>query len=493
MSNTAFPWLSLLLLVLPLGAALTAVFPGREARWAALTTALLTLAISVYVLLGFDSQQIGFQFVEKTAWMPDLGIHYYLGVDGLSVLFLPFTALLFVGVILASWNTTRHLPRLYFALLLGLECSLLGIFTALDTVLFFLFWELTLLPLFFLISLWGSGANRRYASVKYSLFMLAGGLPLLLGLVLLAMNHPDGLSFSYPDLLNTTRDYELQLTVFVLLLIGFGVKIPLFPLHTWLPVVAQEGSAAILAILTGLKVGVYGLLRFALPLAPQAAHELQWLLVGLGMISLLYGALAALNQSSLRRMLAFASLSHVGLVLLGIAAFSQQGIQGAIFQLLNFSLVAGGLYLLTAFLYQRTGSTELLSLGGVAKSMPLLAALFLVLSLAGLGVPATSGFPAEFLLIVSVLETHTGAGLLALFSVVLAAAYVMTSFGKAFWGVARHESVQEAVDLRPRELVVVLLMVILVLALGFYPQGMLDITAASSQYWVSLMWLNGLP
>lgn len=482
-----FPWLSLLLLMLPLGAVLTALFPGKEARWAALTTAILALALALVVTVGFNPRDPGFQFVETTPWMPDLGVAYRLGIDGLSVLFLPFTALLFIGVILASWNAIRTLPRLYFALLLVLECAMMGIFTALDTILFFLFWELTLAPLFFLISLWGSGANRRYAGVKYSLFMLAGGLPLLVGFVVLAIHHPGGLSFSYVELLQDSRDYGVQVTVFFLLLVGFGVKTPLFPLHTWLPVVAQEGPATTAALLTGLKVGAYGLLRFALPLAPEAAQDFRWVLVGLGMIGVLYGAVTALSQTSLRRMLAFSSLSHVGLVVLGIAALSQQGIQGAVFQLLNFTLVAGGLFLITGFLHQRTGSTEILSLGGVAKSMPLLAALFFFLGLASIGMPTTSGFPAEFLLIVSVLETHTGAGLVVLFVVILSAAYFLSFYRKAFLGEARHDIIRDAPDLKRREMGILLLIVILVLAFGFYPQGILDMTETSSQHWVGLM------
>ncbi len=479
-----FPWLSLLLLILPLGAVLTGMMAGREARWAALTTALLALLISLLLVAGFDPQQAGFQFLEQSAWMPTLGIHYQLGVDGLSVLFLPFTALLFVAVILASWNAIRTMTRLYFALLLVLECTLMGIFSSLDTILFFLFWEMTLIPLFFLISLWGSGANRRYAGVKYSLFMLAGGLPLLIGFVLLALNHPGGLSFSYLDLLQSSREHGVQVTVFFLLLLGFGVKVPLFPLHTWLPVVAQEGPAGAVAILTGLKVGAYGLLRFALPLAPQAAYEFRWVLVGFGMVGVLYGAVAALGQSSLRRMLAFSSLSHVGLVVLGIASLSTQGIQGAVFQLLNFTLVAGGLFLITGFLHQRTGSTEILSLGGVAKSMPLLASLFLFLGLASVGMPLTSGFPAEFLLIMSVLETHTGAGLVVLFVVILGAAYFLGFYRKAFLGETPHAIVADAPDLKPRELGILMMLAVLVLVFGFYPQGLLDVMAAASQGWV---------
>ncbi len=487
LTSTAFPWLSLLLLILPLGAALTALFPGKEARWAALTSALLVLVVTLVVVAGFDAQQTGFQFVETSPWIPDLGIAYRLGVDGLSVLFLPLTALLFVAVILASWNAIRTMPRFYFALLLLLECTILGIFTALDTILFFLFWELTLLPLFFLISLWGSGANRRYAGMKYSLFMLAGGLPLLIGFVFMAVSHPDGMSFSYVELLQTGRDQGVQITVFFLLLLGFGAKLPLFPLHTWLPVVAQEGPATVVALLTGLKVGAYGLLRFVLPLAPDAVREFQWVLVGLGMIGVLYGAVAALNQTSLRRMLAFASLSHVGLVVLGIASLSQQGIQGAIFQLLNFTLVAGGLFLLVGFLHQRTGSTEILSLGGVAKSMPLLTAFFFLLGIAGLGMPGTSGFPAEFLLIMSVLETRTGAGLVVLFVVVLGAAYFLGFFRKAFLGETRHDIIGDAPDLKKRELAVLLVLTLLVLTFGFYPQAILDVTETSTRFWISLL------
>ena len=484
--DPTFPWLSLLLLILPLGALLTGLMPGREARWSALTTAVLSLGISLLVLMGFKPGQTGFQFSEVTPWIPDLGIYYRLGVDGLSVLFLPLTALLFIAVILASWNAIRNLQRLYFALLLLLECSLLGIFTALDTVLFFMFWELTLLPLFFLISLWGSGANRRYAAVKYTLFMLAGGIPLLIAFILMAMQQPGGMSFAYTDLLTTSRSYGIQVSVFFLLLVGFGVKIPVFPLHTWLPIVLQEGPASVAALLTGLKVGAYGLLRFVIPLSPQAAYDFQWVLVGLGMTGVLYGAVAALGQTSLRRMLAFSSLSHGGLVVLGIASFSLQGIQGAIFQLLNFTLIAGGLFLLTGFLHQRTGSTELLSLGGVAQSMPLLAGCFLFFGLASIGLPATSGFPAEFLLIVSILDVHTGAGLVVLFVVILGAGYFLTFYRKSFLGPATHAIIRQAADLKRRERLILLILMALVLLFGFYPQGILDITKVSAQQWVSM-------
>jgi len=386
----------------------------------------------------------------------------------------------------------RTLPRLYYTLLLILESATLGIFCALDTMLFFLFWELTLVPTFFLISLWGVGPQRRYAAVKYTLMMLTGGVPLLFGFLLLAFNHAgldtsgagNGLVFDYPTLLANPLPAGLQTAVFLLLLAGFAVKAPVFPLHTWLPTVAMEGPASIAAIMTGLKLGVFGLLRFTIPLAPAAAREFHWLIAGLGVIGILYGALMALSQTNLRRMLAFSSMSHVGLVLLGIASFNLQGIQGALFQLLNFTIVAGGLFLLAGFLHHRVGSTDIISLGGVAHSMPLLAAFFLLFGLAAMGVPGTNGFPAEFLLILSALETHTGAGLAALAGVVIGAAYFLGIYRRAFLGQAHHSAVADAVDLRARELWVVAVLGTLILAGGIYPDSVLELTRTASEGWI---------
>jgi NADH-quinone oxidoreductase subunit M len=493
MTESGLPLLSLVIAALPVGAGLIWLLPDeRQARRVALLTTLVDLVFALAVVAGFDHTAGGFQWVERHSWIPTLNVRYHVGVDGLSVLFLPLTVLLFVGVILASWTSARAQPRLYYTLLLILQSATLGIFCALDTILFFLFWELTLVPTFFLISLWGIGPQRRYAAVKYTLMMLAGGVPLLFGFLLLAFNHaglnapdvPNGLMFSYPDLLATPLPAQLQTAVFFLLLLGFAVKAPVFPLHTWLPTVAMEGPASIAAVMTGLKLGVYGLIRFTVPLAPAAAREYHWLIAGLGVIGILYGALMALGQTNLRRMLAFSSLSHVGLVLLGIAAFTIQGIQGALFQLLNFSIVAGGIFLLAGYLHHRIGSTDVVSLGGAAASMPLLAALFFLFGLAGMGVPGTSGFPAEFLLILSALDTHTGAGLAALAGIVIGAGYFLGIYRRAFLGPATSDVVTDAVDLRARELGVILLMLALVLAGGLYPDSVLQLTRAACESWI---------
>ncbi len=492
MTEATFPLLSLLIITLPLGGALIWLWPNAaHARWLALGTALVDLLLSLFTLFRFDRDTAGFQFVERTEWMSSINAYYQVGVDGISVLFLPLTVILFIGVILTSWRSVAHMQRLYYSLLLLLESATLGIFCALDGILFMLFWELTLIPIYFLVSFWGVGPNRRFAAVKYTLFMLAGGIPLLFGFVVLAFSHagaagslPSGLTFDYFEWLQTPLSLDIQRQVFLLLLLGFAFKLPVVPLHTWLPVMAMQGPASVTATLVGLKLGAYGVIRFVIPLAPEAAQEFAWLLAALGAVGLLYGAVAAMAQTNLRRMLAFSSISHVGLVLLGIAAFTQQGLQGAIFQLLNFVVVASGLFLVTGLLHHRLGSTDIISLGGTARSMPLLSAFFLLFGLAAMGIPGTSGFPAEFLILYAVITTHTGAGLAALATIIIGAAYFVTLYRKAFLGPATSSAVIQSADLQTRELFVVGLFALLILVAGVYPAGVLDVISVSAQGWM---------
>lgn len=484
-----FPLLSLLFLTLPIGVLLIwGLARDDRARTVALGISTINLAISLLVLGVFDATQAGFQLVEKYEWISSLGVSYHLGIDGLAVLFLPATALLFIGVVLASWNSVHTLPRLYYSLLLLLQAATLGVFCALDTILFFLFWELTLVPIYFLVSLWGIGPNRRHAATKYTLVMLAGGVPLLFGFLVLAFgamgagSHP---LFDLPTLLATPLPTDLQTLVFLLLLIGFGVKVPVFPLHTWLPLIAMEGPAAVAALLTGLKLGAFGLIRFAVPLAPTAAQELQWLLMGLGVVSILFGAAAALAQTNLRRMLGYASLSHVGLVVLGIAMFNLHGLQGAVFQLLNFVIAAGGLFLITSHLHHRTGTTDIANLGGAAQRMPLLASFFLLFGLAGMGIPGTAGFPAEFLILLSTFKAHAGAGLAALIGVVLGAAYFLNLYRRAFFGPLLRPEVAQAEDLLPRERWLALVFAVILIVFGFFPGLVLDLIRPAAEAWIA--------
>ncbi len=492
----SWPLLSTLLSLPLLGALLTALWRRKSwTQWVALGSAVLTLLCSLLIVAVFDDQDPDFQLLDSAIWLPGVNIHYLLGVDGLSLLFLPATALLFCGSVVAGWRrhappATAAPPGVYFALLLLLEAATLGVFCALDSILFFCFWEFTLLPLYLLVSLWGLGAGRQAAAVRYFLVMLAGGVPLLFGLLALAFGHAEqggALRFDLPTLLATALPERTQYLVFLLLLAGFGVKVPLLPLHTWLPALAMGAPAAVTAVLVGLKLGAYGLIRFAIPLAPLAARELHWLLAGFGTVAILYGSVAALAQSNLRAVLAYASLSHVGLVVLGLASFSVSALQGALLQLLNFSVAAGGGFLVLAFLQRRTDSTDISQLGGVIHRLPLLSGFFLLFGLAGIGLPGTSGFPGELLIIVETLHSHTGAGLAALFAMVLAAAAFLSPFRQAFLGPLRNPDLATAEDLLPRELALLLLPALLILTVGVYPLPILELLRPSAEAWVAAL------
>lgn len=495
MIDATYPLLSLVILLPLLGAiAIGTVGNTHLAKWIAVCFAGLELLATLLVVQQFNSE-LGnnFQLVERYAWVPNLNIEFLLGVDGISVLFLPLAALITVAAILASWNSVQTQPRFHFALLLALEGITMGVFSALDMMLFFLFWELTLPPIFFLIGLWGIGPFRRKAAMKYTLFMLFGGVPILFAIIMLALNHsaqtgggiPQDLSFSYPILLETSMPDRLQAVVFVLLLIGFAVKAPLVPFHTWLPTVAMEAPTQMTALLVGLKLGVFGLLRFVLPLAPNAAVEYSWVLGALGAVTLVYGAMIALQQTNLRRLLAYSSISHVGMVLIGIASLTVQGLQGALFQLLNFTLVSGSLMLVAGFIQHRLGSTEAIHLGGLAGVMPQLTAFYFIFALASIGIPGTNGFPAELLMIVGVLHASPSMAVVALAGAVLGAAAMLNFIRRAFFGPVLHASILQVQDLRRRELGLLCLPALLVLLLGFFPNMILKTSQSASEYWVN--------
>ncbi|NGZ05816.1 MAG: NADH-quinone oxidoreductase subunit M [Magnetococcales bacterium] len=481
------PHLLSLVIAWPLVGALLAwlVPTGQQARRVALIWVATELVLAVIVMLNVDFSRAGFQLLERHAWIPSLGIEYRLGVDGVSALFLPATALLFLAAVVASWHLAqRVMPRLYFALLLFLEGVTLGIFCAADLVLFFLFWELTLIPLHFLIALWGIGPNRRHAAVKYTLFMLAGGAALLIAFLLVAQAHPGPQSFDLLRLLHEPLAIGHQWPVFFLLLFGFGVKIPLVPLHVWLPIVAMEGPVAVTAILTGIKLGAYGLIRLLLPLTPDVAQQMYWLLAGLGVVSMVYGALSALAQTNLRRLFAFSSISHMGMVVLGLATFTIQGVQGAVFYLLNMVLVSGGLFLSMGMIHHRLGSTDLLHLGGLARPMPLLSGFFLLFGLASIGLPLTSGFPGEFLLLTSVLHHHIGSGLAALGSVILGAGYLIGCYRHAFLGPLNPAIPADLPPLLFREQALLIGMAVLILVIGWFPNLILESIRPAAEVWL---------
>ena len=495
MSNVSFPLLSFTILLPLLGAIITGITCNINlAKKITLIIASFELVLTLIALFLFNpSDGNHFQLVEHYAWIPNLNIEYLIGIDGISVLFLPMSALLTVIAIIASWNSVQHQQRLHFALLLALEGVTIGVFLALDTILFFLFWELTLPPIFFLISLWGIGPERRTAAMKYTLFMFAGGVPLLFAVIILAINHANdvggtlsqNLSFSLPLLLETKLPDNLQPIVFTLFLLGFSVKAPFFPFHTWLPSVAMEGPTQLTSLLLGLKLGIYGILRFAIPLAPSAAVEYSWALGILGAITLIYAGLIALQQTNLRRLLAYASISHVGLIIIGISSLTIQGIQGAIFQLVNFTLISSSLMLIAGFIQHRLGSTEIRHLSGLAKVMPRLITFYFFFVLASIGLPGTSGFPAELLLIFGALTAHHSLGFTALAGAILSAAYMLSFTRKAFFGPTTQNAINKVQDLRPRELAILCIPALLILVLGFSPNTLLETNQVAAEAWIS--------
>jgi NADH-quinone oxidoreductase subunit M len=478
------PLLTLLLLAPLAGLPLIWGVPHyTAARDGALLASLLALLISLLVVASFDPTQTQLQMVDAWPWIPDLNIHFRLGIDGISLLFLPATTLLFAAALIAA-RPAQTQARLYFSLILLLETTVLGVFMATDALFFFLCWELTVVPIYFLVAMWGVGARRQQAATQYTLLMLAGGVPLLFGLMIPAVSLPH-LAFDLPTLLGTPLPRNTQFVVFLLLLVGFGVKAPLPPLHTWLPTFALEGPVGVVALIAGLKLGLYGLMRFAIPLAPEAAASLHWLLAGIGVIAALHGALAALAQTNLRVMLAYAGVSHVGLVLLGLASFTESGVQGALLLTVSLALATGGGFLAASFLQLRVGSCELQNLGGVFVTMPRLAVFFLLCGLAGLGLPGTAGFPGEWLVLLSTLQTHTGAGIAGLAAMVFGGAYFMSLYRKAFFGPAYRPAVVTADDLLPREAWAAVLIGGAILVFGLWPQPLIELTQGTVRAWLA--------
>ncbi|MRG92018.1 complex I subunit 4 family protein [Polyangium spumosum] len=484
--QVGFPVLSTLIF-LPLAGALLVLAIGddRRARRAALAISLIELLLSLFVLARFVTGTPDVQFAERRPWIPTLGASYHLGVDGMSVLFLPVAALLSVLVLVASWREVKARARGHNAALLALSAMVMGIFSSLDLVLFFVFWEASLIPMYFLVSLFGVGPERRYAAMKFVLTMLTASGPLLLGIVLLAVagreSPADPYTFDWLVLRERPVPPSIGPVVFFTMLIGFAVKGPFVPLHTWMPTMLRECPVGIGVLLTGLKLGCYGVLRFLVPLLPEATARHAWLLGALGVTAIVYGALVALVQPNLRRLLSFSCLSHVGFVLLGISSGSTEGLSGAVLVMLNLGLSATGLFFLTGFLQNRVGSSEVSALGGVAQKAPRAAVMFLLLGLAGIGLPGTSGFPGEHLVLLSAYETSLPSLVLALFGTILGAAYVLRVFERVFLGPVTRPRVAAMKDLRPLEWGVVGCLAILVLVVGLHPRPLLEIVGPSAE------------
>ena len=491
--SAGFPVLSCILFLPLVGAAVLWLLEDEDlVRTSALTIALVELALAVFVLLRFIPESAAMQFVERVQWIPALGISYHLGVDGISVLFVGLTAFLTVLVVIYSWDTIRHQVKLYMMCLLALETTTMGVFVSLDLILFFVFWELMLLPSYFLIKLWGGGADRHYAALKFVLYTLLGSVFMLVGIALLNINfhqwallhRTDQLySFDLLELLTVPIPLSQQILIFWLMFLGFAFKAPVFPFHTWLADALLEGPIGMAVVLAGLKLGTFGFIRFSIPLLPDAAKSetVVTIVVGLGLCAILYGAWMALVQQDFRRLLAFSSISHLGFVVVVLFALNYQRLQGSLLTMINLGFSTAGLFFIAGFLYSRQHTTQLSAFGGMAKQTPLLATFFLLIGLASIGLPGTNGFVGEFLILLGAFKAKWWFGAVAVLGVIFGAAYFLWYYERAMLGPLGKAVKDTMSDLHMREVVIAVSLSVMILWIGLYPSPFLKIMNGSVQ------------
>jgi NADH-quinone oxidoreductase subunit M len=474
---STFPYLDALIFAPLAGAVVAGVVPRgnlRALRAVALVVTLFTFALSLGLLSQFDPAEAGFQRGSSVSWIPEWGIGYVTGVDGVSLWLILLTTFLMPVSVLASWSITRR-AKPYFVFLLTLETGMLGVFAALDMFLFYLFWEASLVPMYFLIGMWGYG-RRVYAAMKFFLFTLAGSLLMLVGIIFLYFNAPGNLTFDYQTLLGTPLSLGTQRLLFLAFFASFAVKVPLVPLHTWLPDAHTEaptaGSVLLAAVL--LKLGAYGLIRFAIPLFPDAARELAPVVMALAIIGIVYGALVAIVQKDLKRLIAYSSVAHLGFVVLGLFVGTIQGMSGGILQMVNHGLSTGALFMLVGALYDRRHTRLIADFGGLAKSVPVLAGVFLFVVLSSLGLPGLNGFVGEFLVLLGTYLSYEWWVVPAAFGIVLAAIYLLWAYQRVFHGEPVHVDNRTLKDLGAREVVMLAPLVAVILFIGVYPSPFLE-------------------
>jgi NADH-quinone oxidoreductase subunit M len=459
------------------GAVLVGLVPSKRVaaiRGLALAATLVTFAFSLGLLTQFDPADPGFQLGTSASWIPEWGIGYVTGVDGVSLWLVLLTTFLLPVSVLASWSIERRVKP-HFVFMLALETGLLGVFVSLDLFLFYLFWEASLVPMYFLIGMWGY-ERRIYAAMKFFLFTLAGSLLMLVAIIWLYFQAEGDPTFDYASLLGTPLSLPTQRLLFGAFFASFAVKVPLVPLHTWLPDAHTEaptaGSVLLAAVL--LKLGAYGLVRFAIPLFPDAARELVPVVMALAIVGILYGALVALMQKDLKRLIAYSSVAHLGFVVLGLFVGTLQGMSGGILQMVNHGLSTGALFMLVGVLYDRRHTRLIADFGGLAKPVPVMAGVFLFVALSSLGLPGLNGFVGEFLVLLGTFTSYRWWVVPAAFGIVLAAIYLLWAYQRVFHGEPEGEDNRTLVDLRARELVMLAPVLALILFIGVYPKPFLE-------------------
>ncbi len=471
---------------LPLVGAIILLFQRKEdtntIKQVALAVSVLTFIVSLLFVVkvgpigGFDFNQTGFQYAEKYAWIPAFNINYEVGIDGLSLLLVLLTTFLTPLAILSSFEAIKDRVKEYYVFMLVLETGMVGVFVSLDLFLFYVFWEVVLVPMYFLIGIWG-GPRRVYAAIKFFLYTMTGSILMLLAILWLGIN---GHTFSLPALLQNQAWLAgaPEMALFIAFAAAFAIKVPMWPFHSWLPDAHVEAPTAGSVILAGvlLKMGTYGFLRFNLSLFPNASKEAAPVIAVLAIIGIIYGAIVSFAQTDVKKLVAYSSVSHLGFVMLGIFSFTPQGIQGAILQMINHGLSTGALFLLVGFVYERRHTREMDQFGGLWKILPVYGTLMLIVALSSMGLPGLNGFVGEFTILLGTWQSGAGGVLgsywyaaLAAIGVILAAIYILTMFMKMFMGETRNEENKHLLDLSQRELWVIVPIVIFIFVIGLYP------------------------
>ncbi len=470
---------------LPLAGALIILLLRRAVliRWFALATTITTLIVSLPVYKHFDKATYKMQFVEIYPWIPAWNIHYKVGVDGISVLFIFLVTILSILCVTVSWKVIQTKTKEFFISLLILETAMIGVFVSLNVFHFYLFWELTLIPMFLLIGAWG-GSNRIYAAVKFVLFMLAGSVLMLVGIIVLY--YAGGKTFDILELSRISYPEELQFWLFLAFFAAFAVKMPMFPIHTWLPDAHTEAPTAGSVILAGvlLKMGAYGFLRFSFPMFPHAVKVLFIPMLVLSVTAIIYGGYVTLMQTDMKRLIAYSSVSHMGFVTLGLFTLNQTGIEGGILQMINHGVITGALFLCIGMIYERTHTRMIEDYGGLSKTVPLFIVFFTVFTLAAIGLPGMNAFVGEFLIISGAFKANMIIAAFSIFGVVLGVTYMVWLYYRVALNEINSNTKSSLFDLDSREIATLVPLVMLVFLIGVQPEIVLSYMHASVEHLV---------
>ncbi|HEY8354919.1 MAG TPA: NADH-quinone oxidoreductase subunit M [Methylophilaceae bacterium] len=492
---TELPILSLAIWV-PILAGILVLFTGDDrraclARWLALAGSVAGFLVTIPLYTGFDFANGGFQFQERMSWIPAFQIHYHLGVDGISVPLILLTSFMTVIVVIAGWEVIEKRVAQYMASFLIMSGLMIGVFSALDCILYYVFWEAMLIPMFLVIGIWG-GPNRVYATIKFFLYTLLGSLLMLVAFIYLY--HQTG-SFAVTDFYQLPLTLTVQILIFLAFFMAFAVKIPMWPVHTWLPdahVEAPTGGSVILAAIM-LKLGAYSFLRFAMPIAPDAAQTLAGFMITLSLISIVYIAFVALVQKDMKKLIAYSSISHMGFVTLGMFIFNPLGMEGAIVQMISHGFISAAMFLCVGVLYDRVHSREIAAYGGVVNTMPTFAAFAVLFAMANAGLPGTSGFVGEFMVILGSMQVNFWYAFFAALTLIFGAAYTLWMVKRVFYGDVANANVAALKDLSRREFLILGVLAVLVLGFGLYPAPITEVTSASVNQLLSHLAQSKLP